>query len=315
MHVRCTATEHALLHAGPRGQSLALRSLAAAGAAIISSLTSPPSREPLWRGRRAQLHRHGDETRRPCSLVSSPAVDIVRWCRFLTPQPSARTLCSRIFIHGEIEIGYDADSVDVTWLVQDALDRDALVVKTVAGCQVPKRLPPRAAEHQKDDLLDVRLRAGAEVVLRPPSAVLGLIPLAGQLPFVDHGVLDSAAERLRELGNLMTVDGGVLPHGDFYPGNVLIHDNHACAIRRMADADLLPSGDYPRLLTCGLPQPCPGQRFHARRLPLRPTEYPEGGFSCGATRQVVAKNHMASPNEPGPRPRARGMRLRRRRPH
>jgi len=53
------------------------------GAAIISSLTSPPCRKPLSRERRAQLHRHGDETRRPCSLVSSPAVDIVRWCRFL----------------------------------------------------------------------------------------------------------------------------------------------------------------------------------------------------------------------------------------
>jgi len=92
----------------------------------------------------------------------------------LDSQPSARTLCSRISIHGEIEIGYDVDPVDVTWLVQDALDRDALVVETVAGCQVP---------------------------------------------------------------------------------------------------------------------------------------------SCGATRQVVAKNHMASPNEPGPRPRARGMQLRRRRPH
>ncbi len=41
----------------------------------------------------------------------------------LDSQPSARTLCSRISIHGEIEIGYDADPVDVTWLVQDALDR------------------------------------------------------------------------------------------------------------------------------------------------------------------------------------------------
>ena len=30
-------------------------------------------------------------------------------------------------IHDEIEIGYDADPVDVTWLVQNALDRNALV--------------------------------------------------------------------------------------------------------------------------------------------------------------------------------------------
>jgi hypothetical protein len=61
-------------------------------AAIISSLTSPPSRKPLSRGRRTQLHRHGDETRRLCSPVSSPAVDIVRWCRFLTARPSASTV-------------------------------------------------------------------------------------------------------------------------------------------------------------------------------------------------------------------------------
>ncbi len=30
-------------------------------------------------------------------------------------------------IHDEIEIGYDADPVDVTWLVQNALDRNTLV--------------------------------------------------------------------------------------------------------------------------------------------------------------------------------------------
>jgi hypothetical protein len=40
------AAGHAALRAELRGQSLALRSLAAAGAAIISSLTSPPSRKP-----------------------------------------------------------------------------------------------------------------------------------------------------------------------------------------------------------------------------------------------------------------------------
>jgi hypothetical protein len=44
-------------------------------------------------------------------------------------------------------------------------------------------------------------RAGSEVVPLPPSSVLELIPLAGQLPFVDRGVLDAAAERVRELGN------------------------------------------------------------------------------------------------------------------
>jgi aminoglycoside phosphotransferase (APT) family kinase protein len=86
-------------------------------------------------------------------------------------------------------------------------------------------------------------RAGSELVLMPPSAVLGLIPLAGQLPFVDHGVLDAAAERLRELGDLMTANGEVLLHGDFYLGNVLIHGDHVSALidlefARMGPRDL-----------------------------------------------------------------------------
>ncbi|HET9082750.1 MAG TPA: phosphotransferase [Trebonia sp.] len=66
--------------------------------------------------------------------------------------------------------------------------------------------------------LDPLRRAGSELVLLPPSAVLGLIPLAGQLPFVDRGVLDAAAERLAELGDPMTADGEVLLHGDFISG-------------------------------------------------------------------------------------------------
>jgi len=86
-------------------------------------------------------------------------------------------------------------------------------------------------------------RAGSELVLRPPSAVLGLIPLARQLPFVDHGVLDAAAERLAELGDLTTADGAVLLHGDFYLGNVLIHGDHVSALidlefARMGPRDL-----------------------------------------------------------------------------
>ncbi len=40
------ATGHAVLHAELRGQSLALRSLPPPGDGIISSLTSPPSRNP-----------------------------------------------------------------------------------------------------------------------------------------------------------------------------------------------------------------------------------------------------------------------------
>jgi len=85
-------------------------------------------------------------------------------------------------------------------------------------------------------------RAGAELVLLPPSSVLGLIPVASRLPFVDHGVLGAVAARLRNLGDL-TGDGDVLLHGDFYLGNVLVHDGQVSALidfefSRMGPADL-----------------------------------------------------------------------------
>ena len=71
--------------------------------------------------------------------------------------------------------------------------------------------------------------AGAELVL-PPSPALELIPLAGQLPFVDRGVLDAAAERLTALASLTTANGEVLLHGDFYLGNILVHGGHVSAL-------------------------------------------------------------------------------------
>ena len=64
----------------------------------------------------------------------------------------------------------------------------------------------------------------------PPSSALRLIPLAGQLPFVDHGVLDAAAQRLRELENTLPPGGQVVLHGDFYLGNVLVHRGHVSAL-------------------------------------------------------------------------------------
>ncbi len=73
-------------------------------------------------------------------------------------------------------------------------------------------------------------RAGAEVVLLPPSSALGLIPAARQLPFVDHGMLVAAAGRIRDLGELADTGGGVLLHGDFYLSNVLVRDGHASAL-------------------------------------------------------------------------------------
>jgi aminoglycoside phosphotransferase (APT) family kinase protein len=86
-------------------------------------------------------------------------------------------------------------------------------------------------------------RAGAELVLLPPSSALGLIPVARQLPFVDHGVLEAAVARVNELGEPRDADGEVLLHGDFYLSNVLIHGEHAGALidfefSRMGPRDL-----------------------------------------------------------------------------
>ena len=85
-------------------------------------------------------------------------------------------------------------------------------------------------------------RAGAELVLLPPGSALGLISAAGSLPFVDHGVLDAAAARLRDLGDLAG-DGDVLLHGDFYLGNILVRDGRVSALidfefSRMGPRDL-----------------------------------------------------------------------------
>jgi aminoglycoside phosphotransferase (APT) family kinase protein len=90
---------------------------------------------------------------------------------------------------------------------------------------------------------DLLRRAGAELVLLPPSSALGLIPVARQLPFVDHGVLDAAAGRIRDLGDVADADGDILLHGDFYLSNVLVRDGHANALidfefARMGPPDL-----------------------------------------------------------------------------
>ena len=74
------------------------------------------------------------------------------------------------------------------------------------------------------------LRSAGAVLVLPPAAALGLIPLAGQLPFVDRGLLNAAAERLTELASLMMPGGEVLLHGDFYLGNVLVHDGRVSAL-------------------------------------------------------------------------------------
>jgi aminoglycoside phosphotransferase (APT) family kinase protein len=72
-------------------------------------------------------------------------------------------------------------------------------------------------------------RAGAELVLLPPSSALGLVPVASGLAFVDRGVLDAAAARLRGLGD-PAGDGDVLLHGDFYLGNILVNGGQVSAL-------------------------------------------------------------------------------------
>lgn len=105
--------------------------------------------------------------------------------------------------------------------LRDLAREVATLLRALHSWPVPEDLAEmlRRPEQATDPLR----RAGSELVVLPPSSVLGLIPLAGQRPFVDHGVLDAAAERLRELGNLVRADGEVLLHGDFYLGNILVH--------------------------------------------------------------------------------------------
>ena len=125
--------------------------------------------------------------------------------------------------------------------LRDLAREVAALLRALHSWPVPGELAEMLQAPRTDP--DPLRRAGSEVVLLPPSAVLGLIPLAGQLPFVDHGVLDAAAERLAELGDLMTADGEVLLHGDFYLGNVLVHGDHVSALidlefARMGPRDL-----------------------------------------------------------------------------
>ena len=126
--------------------------------------------------------------------------------------------------------------------LRDLAREVAALLRALHSWSVPGDLADLLRHPDQDP--DPLRHAGSELVLMPPSAVLGLIPLARQLPFVDHGVLDAAAERLAELGDL-TTDGAVLLHGDFYLGNVLIQGDHPSALidlefARMGPRDLEP---------------------------------------------------------------------------
>ena len=109
------------------------------------------------------------------------------------------------------------------------LARDAAgLLRALHSWPVPADLAGMLARRAADP--DPLRRAGAELVLLPPSSALGLIPVARQLPFTDHGVLDAAAGRLAELGYLADDGGDVLLHGDFYLGNVLVRDGQVSAL-------------------------------------------------------------------------------------
>jgi aminoglycoside phosphotransferase (APT) family kinase protein len=185
-----------------------------------------------WRGDRSRLAREAELLGRLRGLVPVPEVlecggdDRLSWS--LTtgmPGTAFEQLCVQ----------------PASPPLRDLAREVAAMLRALHSWSVPGDLAD-LLRHPSDDPDPLR-RAGSEVVLMPPSAVLGLIPLAGQLPFVDHGVLDAAAERLRELGDLAADDGEVLLHGDFYLGNVLIHGDHVSALidlefSRMGPRDL-----------------------------------------------------------------------------
>jgi aminoglycoside phosphotransferase (APT) family kinase protein len=111
--------------------------------------------------------------------------------------------------------------------LRDLAREVATLLRALHSWPVPGKLAEMLRRPGTDP--DALHRAGAELVL-PTSQVLRLIPLARQLPFVDHGVLDAAAERLAGLANPVKASGEVVLHGDFYLGNVLVHGGHVSAL-------------------------------------------------------------------------------------
>jgi aminoglycoside phosphotransferase len=126
--------------------------------------------------------------------------------------------------------------------LRDLAREAAALLRALHSWPVPGELAEMLRRPGEDP--DPLCRAGSHPVpLPPPSSALGLIPLARQLPFVDHGVLEAAAGRLRELGNLTPAGRDVLLHGDFYLPNVLVRGDHVSALidfefSRMGPPDL-----------------------------------------------------------------------------
>jgi hygromycin-B 7''-O-kinase len=125
--------------------------------------------------------------------------------------------------------------------VRDLARQSAVLLRALHSWPVPGDLAWQLSRPRTDP--DPLRRAGAELVVLPGSAALGLIPLAMELPYVDHGVLDAAAGRLAELGDLAVDGGEVLLHGDFYVSNILVQDGHVSGLldfefSRMGPPDL-----------------------------------------------------------------------------
>ncbi len=184
-----------------------------------------------WRGDRSRLAREAELLRRLRGFLPVPEVldcggdDRLSWSLTAAmPGTEYERLCAQPAPPG----------------LRDLAREVAAVLRALHSWSVPEDLTEMLRYPEKAP--DPLHRAGCELVL-PPSPALGLIPLAGQLPFVDHGVLDAAAGRLRELENQMTPRDDVLLHGDFYLGNVLVRGGHVSALidfefSRMGPPDL-----------------------------------------------------------------------------
>jgi aminoglycoside phosphotransferase (APT) family kinase protein len=185
-----------------------------------------------WRGDRSRLAREGELLDRLRGFLPVPEVldcggdDRLSWSLTTAmPGTAYEHLCVQPAPPG----------------LRDLAREVAALLRALHSWPVPQEVAELLRRPGADP--DPLRRAGSELVVLPPSAALGLIPLAGQLPFVDHGVLDAAAQRLSELGNLLTAGGEVLLHGDFYLGNVLVHGDHVSALidfefSRMGPRDL-----------------------------------------------------------------------------
>jgi hypothetical protein len=215
-----------------------------------------------WRGDRSRLAREAELLGRLHGFLPVPAIldyggdDQLSWSLTTAmPGTAYEHLCVQPAPAG----------------LRDLAREVAALLQTLHSWPVPRELAEML--RQPEEYQDPLRRAGSEVVLLPPSSARGLIPLASQLPFVDHGVLDAAAARLTELGNPATADSEVLLHGDFYLGNVLVHAGHVSALIDF---------EFSRALRPGLHHPPDHLLATRSRRSRRPGGQPTRCTPCGA---------------------------------